>query len=38
MAAGAMLLFKFSIALSIGLAPLFTLCVMFEQSKDLFRR
>ena len=39
MAAGAMLLlFKFSIALSIGLAPLFILCLMFEQTKDLFRR
>lgn len=39
MAAGAMqLLFKFSIALSIGLAPLFILCLVFEQTKDLFRR
>lgn len=39
MAAGAMqLLFKFSIALSIGLAPLFILCLIFEQTKDLFRR
>lgn len=39
MAAGAMLLlFKFSIALSIGLAPLFILCLIFDQTKDLFRR
>jgi type IV secretion system protein VirB6 len=39
MAAGAMLLlYQFAIALFIGLAPLFILCLIFDQTKDLFRR
>jgi type IV secretion system protein VirB6 len=39
MAAGAMLLFyKMAIALCIGLGPLFILCLIFDQTKDLFRR
>jgi type IV secretion system protein VirB6 len=39
MAAGAMLLlYQFTIALFIGLGPLFILCLIFEQTKDLFRR
>ena len=29
---------QFSIALSIGLAPLSILCLIFDQTKDLFRR
>ncbi|HKT29209.1 type IV secretion system protein [Dyella sp.] len=39
MAAGAMLLlYQFAIALFIGLGPLFILCLLFEQTKELFRR
>lgn len=39
MAAGAMLLlYQFTIALFIGLGPLFILCLIFDQTKDLFRR
>lgn len=39
MAAGAMLLlYQFTIAIFIGLGPLFILCLIFEQTKDLFRR
>jgi len=39
MAAGAMLLlYQFAIALFIGLGPLFILCLLFQQTKDLFRR
>lgn len=39
MAAGAMLLlYQFAIALFIGLGPLFILCLIFEQTKELFRR
>ncbi|WP_333680347.1 type IV secretion system protein [Dyella sp.] len=39
MAAGAMLLlYQFAIALFVGLGPLFMLCLLFEQTKDLFRR
>jgi len=39
MAAGAMLLlYQFTIALFIGLAPLFILCLIFEQTKELFRK
>lgn len=39
MAAGAMLLlYQFTIALFIGLAPLFILCLLFDQTKELFRR
>lgn len=39
MAAGAMLLlYKFAMALFIGLGPLFILCLIFDQTKDLFRR
>lgn len=39
MAAGAMLLlYQFAIALFIGLGPLFILCLIFDQTKDLFRR
>jgi type IV secretion system protein VirB6 len=39
MSAGAMLLmFKFSVALFIGLGPLFILCLIFDQTRDLFRR
>ncbi|RDZ29725.1 type VI secretion protein [Lysobacter silvisoli] len=39
MTAGAMLLlYKFTLALFIGLGPLFILCLIFEQTKDLFRR
>lgn len=39
MVAGAMLLlYKFTLALFIGLGPLFILCLMFEQTKDLFRK
>jgi type IV secretion system protein VirB6 len=39
MAAGAMLLlYKFAMSLFIGLGPLFILCLIFEQTKDLFRR
>lgn len=39
MTAGAMLLmFKFVIAMWIGLGPIFILCLIFEQTKDMFRR
>lgn len=39
MAAGAMLLlYQFTIALFIGLAPLFILCLIFDQTKELFRK
>jgi len=39
MAAGAMLLiYHFAMALFIGLGPLFILCLMFPQTKDLFKR
>lgn len=39
MAAGAMLLlYSFAIALFIGLGPLFIMCLIFDQTKDLFRR
>ena len=39
MAAAAMLLlYQFTLALFIGLGPLFVLCLIFDQTKDLFRR
>lgn len=39
MAAGAMhLLYRFAMALFIGLGPLFILCLLFDQTKDLFKR
>lgn len=39
MVAGAMLLlYKFTLALFVGLGPLFVLCLIFEQTKDLFRK
>ncbi len=39
MAAGAMLLlYQLAIALIVGLAPLFLLCLAFDRTKDLFRR
>jgi type IV secretion system protein VirB6 len=39
MAAGAMLLlYQFAMALFIGLGPLFILCLIFPQTKDLFKR
>ncbi|WP_157489298.1 type IV secretion system protein [Lysobacter sp. Root916] len=39
MTAGAMLLlYKFTIAMFIGFGPLFILCLMFDQTKDLFRK
>ncbi|SFR90120.1 type IV secretion system protein VirB6 [Dyella sp. OK004] len=39
MTAGAMLLlYQVAIALVIGLAPLFILCLIFDQTKDLFKR
>ena len=39
MAAGAMLLlYQFAMALFIGLGPLFILCLIFEQTKELFRK
>jgi len=39
MTAGAMLLlYKFGIAVFIGLGPLFILCLIFEQTKELFRK
>lgn len=39
MVAGAMLLlYQFAMALFTGLGPLFILCLLFEQTKDLFRR
>lgn len=39
MVAGAMLLlYQFTIALFVGLGPLFILCLMFDQTKELFRK
>ncbi|MEP6898067.1 MAG: type IV secretion system protein [Rhodanobacter sp.] len=39
MAAGAMLLlYQFTMGLFIGLGPLFILCLIFDQTKDLFRK
>ena len=39
MAAAAMLLlYEFALTLCIGLGPLFILCLLFEQTKELFRR
>jgi type IV secretion system protein VirB6 len=39
MAAGAMLLlYQFTIAIFIGMGPLFILCLIFDQTKELFRR
>ncbi|TCV97640.1 type IV secretion system protein VirB6 [Luteibacter rhizovicinus] len=39
MAAGVMLLlYQFTLAIFIGLAPPFILCLIFDQTKDLFRR
>ncbi|MDF4024731.1 type IV secretion system protein [Luteibacter sp. PPL201] len=39
MAAAAMLLlYQFAIALFIGLGPIFILCLIFDQTKDLFRK
>ncbi|MBB3228351.1 type IV secretion system protein VirB6 [Luteibacter sp. Sphag1AF] len=39
MAAAAMqMLYQFTLAFFIGLGPLFILCLIFDQSKDLFRR
>lgn len=39
MVAGAMLLlYQFAIALFIGLGPLFILCLIFDQTKELFRK
>ncbi|NID06763.1 type IV secretion system protein [Luteibacter jiangsuensis] len=39
MAAGVMLLlYQFAMALFIGLGPLFILCLIFDQTKELFRR
>lgn len=39
MTAGAMLLlYKFTLALFIGLGPLFILCLIFDQTKELFRK
>lgn len=39
MAAGAMLLlYQFTMAIFIGLGPLFILCLIFEQTKSLFQR
>jgi type IV secretion system protein VirB6 len=39
MAAGAvLLLYNFAIALFVGLGPLFLLCLVFDQTKELFRR
>jgi len=39
MTAGAMLLlYQFAMALFIGLGPLFILCLIFEQTKELFRK
>ncbi|MBX9401728.1 type IV secretion system protein [Lysobacter sp. BMK333-48F3] len=33
-----MLMYKFGIAFFVGLAPLFILCLMFDQTRDLFRK
>jgi len=39
MAAGAMLLlYQFTMAIFIGFGPLFILCLIFDQTKDLFRK
>lgn len=39
MAAGAMLLlYQFTMAIFVGLGPLFILCLIFDQTKELFRR
>jgi len=39
MAAGAMLLlYQFAMALFIGLGPIFILCLVFDQTKELFRK
>lgn len=39
MVAGAMLLlYKFTLAMFVGLGPIFILCLMFDQTKDLFRK
>jgi type IV secretion system protein VirB6 len=39
MAAGAMLLlYQFAMAMIVGFGPLFILCLIFDQTKDLFRR
>lgn len=39
MVAGAMLLlYQFAMALFIGVGPLFVLCLMFDQTKELFKR
>jgi type IV secretion system protein VirB6 len=39
MAAAAMLLlYEFALALVVGLAPLFILCLIFDQTKELFRK
>lgn len=39
MVAGAMLLlYKFTLALFIGLGPIFILCLIFDQTKELFRK
>jgi type IV secretion system protein VirB6 len=39
MAAGAMLLlYQFTIAIFIGLGPLFILCLIFDQTKELFKK
>ncbi|WP_242101564.1 type IV secretion system protein [Lysobacter sp. M2-1] len=39
MAAGAMLiLFQFFVAMFVGLGPLFILCLLFDQTKELFRK
>jgi type IV secretion system protein VirB6 len=39
MAAGAMLLlYQFTMAVFVGLGPLFILCLIFDQTRDLFRR
>ncbi|MBX9400498.1 type IV secretion system protein [Lysobacter sp. BMK333-48F3] len=37
-AAAMLLLYKFGIAVFIGLGPLFVLCLIFEQTRELFRR
>lgn len=39
MVAGAMLLlYKFTLAMFIGMGPIFILCLMFDQTRDLFRK
>ncbi|WP_363800253.1 type IV secretion system protein [Lysobacter firmicutimachus] len=37
-AAAMLLLYKFGIAVFIGLGPLFVLCLIFDQTRELFRR